>query len=169
MTIPIQNDHLPANHQDVGNLPLEDADTVVPEDSIDKAPNDPASIVSFLNKDPVNIQALDKNQLGLAYEYLDDLMQELDDTKGVLKEQIFHLMKADSEEAGNYLCYYSNKFSFPDLTFERAKDLGLTKVEEKINKPMVNKAYKNGVDLGEVVHDKLPIMRRKKPEEGSEA
>ena len=58
-------------------------------------------------------------------------MEEIESAKSVVKDTIFSLMDTDSEEVGNYLALKVTKPVFKTLTIEQAKELGLTKVEEK--------------------------------------
>lgn len=110
------------------------------------------------------------NKLSLAnwYERVSQEIEDLEAEQSVIKEELASRMDTDSEEIGEYLCLFMNKNEYPELSLEKARELGLTKVEEKINTPLVTKAYKNGVDLGKVEKKRIFVMRKKKLENGGE-
>ena len=141
----LDNPNLPANHQEIDNIPDEDVASVVVEN-------------------PEVTAEMDKDQLAKSYEALEVRATEIKDAMVEIKKAIFDLMEADSEEAGNYLCFYMNKQSYPDLDIETARDLGLTKTKETIDNSLVKRAVENGVDLGKVEVDRIPVMRLKKAE-----
>lgn len=146
--MPIQNDQLPANHQDAGN------ESVIEE--------------TQQTVDDLDLTTLSKNELAEIYEQLDYKIEEAEAMKSEVKARIFELIDTDSERCGNYLCMVNTKNEFPDLDIAKARDLGLTKVEEKLNTALVTKAYKNGVDLGRVEKTKVYVMRKNKIENTEE-
>lgn len=152
MSFTLDNDHLPANHQDIDNIPNEECSY------------DPEELASVVLNDPMNVTLLDKAQLAFAYEALDAKMEEIESAKSVVKDTIFSLMDTDSEEVGNYLALKVTKPVFKTLTIEQAKELGLTKVEEKIDHNLVKRAWKAGAKVGEVEFDVMNVMRKKKSE-----
>jgi hypothetical protein len=91
-------------------------------------------------------------------------MEEIESAKSVVKDTIFSLMDTDSEEIGNYIAIRVTKPVFKTLTLEQAKELGLTKVEEKIDTALVKKAWKAGAKVGEVEFDVMNVMRKKQAE-----
>ncbi len=151
--MPIQNEYLPANHQDIDNIP----DT-------DENVQNPDELAMLVLDDPASVNMLDKNQLALAYEALDAKIEELDSAKLAVKDTIFSMMDTDSEEVGNYLALKVTKPVFKTLTVEQARELGLTKVEEKIDNALVKKAWKAGAKVGEVEFDVMNVMRKKQAE-----
>lgn len=152
MSFTLDNENLPANHQDIDNIPN------------DEDHYDPEELASVVLNDPMNVTLLDKAQLAFAYEALDAKMEEIESAKSVVKDTIFSLMDTDSEEVGNYLALKVTKPVFKTLTIEQAKELGLTKVEEKIDHNLVKRAWKAGAKVGEVEFDVMNVMRKKKSE-----
>lgn len=120
--------------------------------------------IQDIESDPASLSELSKEELAKAYATLEDKMEEWEATRLAIKEQLFSMIDADSEEVGRYLLLKTNKVDFTELTIEKARELGLTKTEEKIDQTLVKKAWKNGVDLGKVEQTKLNVMRRKKEE-----
>lgn len=153
--MPIENEYLPADKQHIDDIPEVDEDT---NDNI--TPAEDLTIQDILS-DPAYVVSLDNNRLGNIYEKLEMEVEELQSAMVEIKKTIFDNMEADSEEAGNYNCYYQERLSFPEVTLEKARDLGFVKVEEKIDNSKVKSAYKAGADMGKVEVDRIPIMRRK--------
>lgn len=118
--------------------------------------------VQSILENPETIASLDKVQLAEVYGTLDAMLEELDSAKSVVKDSIFNQMDTDSEEIGDYIAMKVKKPVFKELTLDKAKDLGLTKVEEAIDQSLVKRAWKNGADVGEVEFEEMNVMRRKK-------
>ncbi len=161
--MPIQNEYLPANHQDAGNEPIDLTDEGTQEEYQAKA-QDPTLLAQLVMDNPANVNLLDKKQLALAYEAIESQMEELDSAKSVIKDTIFKMMDTDSEELGNYLASKRKTPEFPELTLDSARELGLTKVEEKVDSSLVKKAFKNGVKLGKVEWKEILVMKKKATE-----
>lgn len=118
--------------------------------------------VQSILENPETIASLDKGQLAEVYGTLDAMLEELDSAKSVVKDSIFSQMDTDSEEIGDYIAMKVKKPVFKELTLDKAKDLGLTKVEEAIDQSLVKRAWKNGADVGKVEFEEMNVMRRKK-------
>lgn len=163
--LPIENEYLPANHQDIdrddlwGVSPINDPELA--EEMYEAKRQDPVILAQLVMDNPANIALLDKNQLALAYGFLDTQIEDLESAKSVVKESIFKLMDADSEELGEYVASKRKTPEFPELTLEGARDLGLTKVEEKVDNALVKKAFKNGAKLGKVEWKEILVMKKK--------
>lgn len=160
MSMPIDNPNLPANHQDAGDVPQELEESVQEFDN-----SDPFSVALQVIYNPAITADMDKDALAHVYEALDSLEEEGEDASVEVKKAIFDLMEADSEEVGNYLCYYMEKQTYPELDLETARELGLTKTKEVIDTKLVRQAARAGVDLGKIEVNRIPVMRKKKPEE----
>ena len=111
-----------------------------------------------------DINEMDLNDLGQLYEAYSYKMEEIEAAMTEVKKTIFDKMETDSEVAGNYLCYKAKTAKFPELTLEKARDLGLTKVEEKIDGPLCKKAHQSGTNLGKVEWSEAMVMKKKKIE-----
>lgn len=118
--------------------------------------------VQSILENPETIASLDKVQLAEVYGTLNTMLEELDSAKSVVKDSIFSQMDTDSEEIGDYIAMKVKKPVFKELTLDKAKDLGLTKVEEAIDQSLVKRAWKNGADVGKVEFEEMNVMRRKK-------
>lgn len=108
-----------------------------------------------------NIGEMTLQELGAIYEKFEALVEENQDALIEIKKTIFDKMETDSEEVGIYLAYRAKTPKFVELTLDKAKGLGLTKVQEKIDKTLAKKAWKNGVDLGKVELSEAMVMRRR--------
>lgn len=124
------------------------------------------NIFEYIEEDPANLINLDKKGLADLYGIVESKIEDLENTRSAVKDQLFDMLDTDSEEVGNYLAIKVTKPEFKELTVEKARELGLTKMEEKIDTDLVKKAWKNGVDLGKVVFTKMNVMRRKKEDNG---
>lgn len=114
---------------------------------------------------PIDLEPMTLDELGALYEYTDAMLEEHKDALVEIKKTIFDKMETDSEEVGNYLAYVARTPKFPELTLEKARDLGLTKVEEKIDNTLVKKAYNAGAKLGKVEWGEAMVMRKRRVEE----
>lgn len=133
--------YFPAGQENIDNIPDEINDTGV---------IDEAAVIDTLNLD----------QLGELYE---QYLYKKDDVEAALteiKKTIFEKMDTDSQKVGNFNAFIARTAKFPDLTIERARDLGLTKVEEKIDTTLCKKAHQNGTDLGKVEWEEKWVMRK---------
>lgn len=160
MTLPIKNDHLPANHQDIDNIPTESDQEfgpgeVIPVDDPLEHEVKGGAVIG----DIVDLEVLSLDELGELYDNALHKKEDVDAEIVEIKKTIYDKQKVDSQRAGRYLSIKGNKKSFPELTIEKARDLGLTKVEEKLDTKLVNKAHENGVDLGKVELTTFHTMR----------
>lgn len=138
------------------------------QENIDNIPNEEAGFQEDFSL-ILDLEPMDLNDLGTLYEAYASKLEEIDAAMVEIKKTIFDKMETDSEVAGNYLCYKAKTAKFPELTLDKARDLGLTKVEEKIDGPLCKKAHQNGVNLGKVEWSEAMVMKKKKIEnEGNE-
>ena len=116
-----------------------------------------------------DLESMGLQELGALYEATDYAMEDLKAQLVEVKKTIFDKMESDSEEVGNYIAYKARTPKFPDLTLDKARALGLTKVEEKIDNSLVKKAFNAGADVGKVEWGEAMVMRKKAAEnEGDE-
>lgn len=107
-----------------------------------------------------DIDALSLDELGELYENALYKEEEAKSEVVEIKKAIFDKMDTDSQKVGNFNAYIARSAKFPELTIERARDLGLTKVEEKIDSTLCKKAHQNGADLGKVEWEEKQVMRK---------
>ena len=143
MTMPIENDHLPADKQDIDRI-VDDIDDIT------------------------EIDNLSLDELGDLYERIEQRTEDIVAMGVEIKKAIYDKQTTSSAECGPYLSLKSETQVFPELTIERAEELGLTEeipVKQKINLQLARKAHANGVDLGKVEWKTGHIMRKQKQEE----
>lgn len=119
--------------------------------------------------DITDIDSLDLNGLGDLYERVLQRSEDIEAMKVEIKKTIYDKQEVDSQRAGRFLSLKTYSRTFPELTVEKAKDLGLTKVKpavEIIDTALVKKADTRGVDLGKVEIKTGHTMRSIKEDQG---
>lgn len=113
-----------------------------------------------------NIENLDKMSLEQIVEEFDNLRyqeEELSAKKKVLSEEILNRVKNDSELIGNYIVTKVKRYRF-DIDLNKARDLGILKVEEKIDQAKAKQLFFKGVKLVHIV-TMYPLVKLREEEE----
>ena len=150
------NANLPDGKEDIDNIP-------------DSEPTEGEYLAQDVEEGIVDLDILNLDDLGDLYDRALQRSEDIEAMKVEIKKTIYDKQEVDSQRAGRFLSLKTYSRTFPELTVEKAKDLGLTKVkpaEEIIDTALVKKADTRGVDLGKVEIKTGHTMRAIKEDQG---
>jgi hypothetical protein len=98
----------------------------------------------------MNLNKLKLEQIVEEFDNIRYQQEELDAKKKVLAEELLSRMKNDSELVGNYIVTKVKRYKF-DMDLNKARDLGIVKIEEKIDQAKAKQLFFKGVEIVHIV------------------
>lgn len=94
----------------------------------------------------MNLEKLTIEEIVEEFDNIRYQEEELSAKKKILSEEILKRVKNDSELVGRYIVTKVKRYKF-DMDLNKAKDLGIVKVEEKIDQAKAKQLFFKGVEI----------------------
>jgi hypothetical protein len=151
--MPIANEYLPVNHQDIDDMYEEDLEELEELDA--------SALAVQAIRDPSITANMRKETLSKIYGALEVIIKEFEAGRVEIKKAVFDLMDTDSEQIGDYLFYNMRRARYVDLDIETAIELGLAEQKWVKNTKAIKQAVANGLDVGKIEYDTIPVAKFK--------